>query len=66
MQAWQWFGAALQPWSSGKNQGACVEWHVLTHGNVAWGSMQTYQRTLSRMLKGGTFQHLGGGLQCNS
>ena len=125
MQAWQWFGAALQPWSRGKNQRAWVEyccllqvlekvcgltrtrtqfntriidgmvvpilavesvglillewimdleekskawpeWYVLTHGIVAWGSMQSYQRALGRMLKGHTLQHLGRGLQCNS
>ena len=65
MQAWQWFGAALQPWSCGKNQRAWVEWYVLTHGIVAWGSMQSYQRALGRMLKGHTLQHLGRGLQCN-
>ena len=35
MQAWQWFGAALQPWSRGENQRAWVEWYVLTHGIVA-------------------------------
>ena len=28
MQAWQWFGAALQPWSRGENQRAWVEWYT--------------------------------------
>ena len=29
MQAWQWFGAALQPWSRGENQRAWVEYCCL-------------------------------------
>ena len=38
MQAWQWFGAALQPWSRGKNQRAWVEWYVVraVHGVLLW------------------------------
>ena len=31
MQAWQWFGAALQPSSRGDNQRAWVEWYGLRH-----------------------------------
>ena len=31
MQAWQWFGVALQPSNRGKNQRDWVEWYGLTH-----------------------------------
>ena len=55
-------GLILLEW---KNQRAWVEWYVLTQGIVAWGSMQSYQRALGRMLKGHTLQHLGRGLHCN-